>query len=98
MRRVRDVTPEGWIIKALLARRHMTLKELGAKIGKSNATICDIISGKNQSRETLELILNELQDGDPAFEMTEYEKWFVAQMGNNKKLSDMPETDDEAVS
>lgn len=37
------------------------MKELASRIGKSEATVCDVIAGANKNEQTRELILRELQ-------------------------------------
>ncbi|MCD8121430.1 MAG: helix-turn-helix transcriptional regulator [Clostridiales bacterium] len=71
MRRVYKVTPEGMVIKLLMAQNNLTVKELGKRVGKSEATVCDVISGKNKSEKTLNLILETLQE-DGVVNISEY--------------------------
>ena len=60
MRRTRKPTPLGMEIKMALFQQDMTVRELAGKINKSEATVCEVISGKNQSEKTRELIMKEL--------------------------------------
>lgn len=60
LRRVRQITPLGLKIKTELIRQDITAKELASKIGMSQMTISNIISGKNQRRETIDLVLKTL--------------------------------------
>ncbi|MCD8083815.1 MAG: helix-turn-helix domain-containing protein [Clostridiales bacterium] len=79
MKRVRKITPEGMLIKMLMIQNNMTVKELAKRIGKSDATICDVVSGKNKSRETLKLIIEALQENGSA-DISEYQKFFMEQI------------------
>lgn len=60
MRRTRKPTPIGMEIKMALFEQDMTVKELAVRIHKSEATVCEVISGKNQSEKTRNLIMKEL--------------------------------------
>lgn len=60
MRRTRKPTAEGMEIKMALFAQDMTVKELAGRINKSEATVCEVISGKNQSEKTRDLIMREL--------------------------------------
>ncbi|MCD8122278.1 MAG: helix-turn-helix domain-containing protein [Clostridiales bacterium] len=75
MKRVRKVTPEGMLIKMLMAQNNWTVRELGRRVGKADATICDVISGKNRSKKTLNMILNVLKE-DGTIDMSEYRLLF----------------------
>lgn len=61
MKRTRQPTPLGIEIKTALLRQNMTVRELAEKIRKSEATVCEIISGKNRSVKTRNMILRELK-------------------------------------
>ncbi len=73
MKRDEEIRQEGVLIKILLARSDMTMKELGARIGKSEATVSDVISGKNRSRKTYHLIMNILRERCAESELAAYE-------------------------
>lgn len=60
MKRTRQATPAGLQIKMALFQQNITVKELAGRIHKSEATICEVISGKNRSSKTRELIMKEL--------------------------------------
>ena len=60
MRRTRQLTPAGMEIKMALFQQNMTAKELALRINKSEATVCEVISGKNRSEKTKQLIMREL--------------------------------------
>lgn len=60
MKRTRQLTPLGMKIKVALVEQNMTSKELAQRIGRSEATICEIICGKNNRQETRRLIMKEL--------------------------------------
>ncbi len=60
MRRTRKPTALGMEIKKALFEQDMTVKELAVRINKSEATVCEVISGKNQSEKTRDLIMREL--------------------------------------
>ncbi|MCD8371507.1 MAG: helix-turn-helix transcriptional regulator [Clostridiales bacterium] len=81
MRRVYKVTPEGMLIKVLMAQNNLTVKELGHRIGKSEATICDVISGKNKSEKTLDLVMNALREGGATANLAECRQFFAIQFG-----------------
>ncbi|MCD8084666.1 MAG: hypothetical protein LUE86_14460 [Clostridiales bacterium] len=81
MRRTRKVTPEGMLIKLLMSTNNLTTKELCSRIGKSEATICDVISGKNKSRKTLNLILETLRAEPKSKELIEFMQLFAEEFG-----------------
>ncbi len=81
MKRVHKVTPEGMLIKMLMVQNNLTVRELGNKIGKADATICDVISGKNRSRKTLDLIMDALQEGTTA-DLSEYRHFIATQFND----------------
>lgn len=60
MKRTRQPSPAGLEIKMAMFRKNMTVKELASKIHKSEATVCEVISGKNRSEKTRALIMREL--------------------------------------
>ena len=60
MRRTRQLTPAGMEIKMALFQQNMTAKELALRINKSEATVCEVSSGKNRSEKTKQLIMREL--------------------------------------
>lgn len=60
MKRTRRLSPAGLEIKMEMYQQNMTVKELASKIQKSEATVCEVISGKNRSEKTRALILKEL--------------------------------------
>lgn len=60
MKRTRQPTPLGMEIKMALFRQNITVRELAKRIHKSEATVCEVISGKNRSIKTRNLILKEL--------------------------------------
>ncbi|MCD8083799.1 MAG: hypothetical protein LUE86_09905 [Clostridiales bacterium] len=66
MKRTRKVTPEGMQIKIMLLTTNMTARELAARIGKTDATICDVISGKNRCKVTLNRIMQTLREEESA--------------------------------
>lgn len=80
MKRVRKVTPEGMLIKMLMAQNNLTVRELGLRVGKADATICDVISGKNRSRKTLNMILDALKK-DGMVDMSEYRQLLETFLG-----------------
>ncbi len=82
MRRVYKVTPEGMLIKMLMAQNNLTVKELGKRVGKSEATVCDIISGKNKSKATLNLMLNALQEEGSGVNLADCRQFFAMQFGH----------------
>lgn len=61
MRRTNQPTALGLQIKIALFRQNMTVKELAERVHKSEATICEVISGKNKSPKTRSLITRELR-------------------------------------
>ncbi len=61
MRRTRKLTSIGMKIKMALIMRNMTVRELAGRIDRSEATVCDVISGKNRSARTRKRILNVLE-------------------------------------
>lgn len=61
MKRVAQIIPLGMEIKTALLRSNMTSKELAQRINKSEATVSDVIAGRNRSSETIEMIRNELE-------------------------------------
>ncbi|MCD8121453.1 MAG: hypothetical protein LUE65_04335 [Clostridiales bacterium] len=81
MKRVHKVTPEGMLIKMLMVQNNLTVRELGNRIGKADATICDVISGKNRSRKTLDLIMSALQEGSTA-DLSEYRNFIATQFSD----------------
>lgn len=60
MKRTRQPTPLGMQIKIAMFMQNITVKELAMRINKSEATVCEVISGKNKSPKTRELITKEL--------------------------------------
>lgn len=60
MKRTRQATPAGIQIKLALFQQNITVKELASRIHKSEATVCEVISGKNRSDKTRALIMKEL--------------------------------------
>lgn len=60
MKRTRRLSPAGLEIKMAMYQQNMTVKELANKIQKSEATVCEVMSGKNRSEKTRALILKEL--------------------------------------
>lgn len=60
MKRTRQATPAGIQIKMALFQQNITVKELASRIHKSEATVCEVISGKNRSDKTKALIMKEL--------------------------------------
>ncbi|MCD8123150.1 MAG: helix-turn-helix transcriptional regulator [Clostridiales bacterium] len=83
MRRVYKVTPEGMLIKLLMAQNNLTVKELGKRVGKSEATVCDIISGKNKSKATLNLMLDALQEEGSTVNLADCRQFFAMQFGDS---------------
>lgn len=65
MKRTRQLTPLGMKIKMALVQKNMTSKELAQRIGRSEATISEVLCGKNKKKETQKLIMKELglEDG-----------------------------------
>lgn len=61
MRRTRQPTPIGMMIRMEMFQQNVTVKELASRIGKSEATVCDVIAGANRNKQTRELILRELR-------------------------------------
>ena len=47
-------------MKMAMFQQNITVKELANKIQKSEATVCEVMSGKNRSEKTRALILKEL--------------------------------------
>ncbi|MCD8083287.1 MAG: helix-turn-helix domain-containing protein [Clostridiales bacterium] len=93
MRRTRKVTPEGMLIKLLMSTNGLTSKELAGRIGKTEATICDVISGKNRSRKTLNRILDVLQEEQESEKMKGFLQLFKEQFGEANTLDAFEETD-----
>ena len=60
MKRTRVLSPAGLEVKMAMYQQNMTVKELANKIQKSEATVCEVMSGKNRSEKTRALILKEL--------------------------------------
>lgn len=60
MKRTRRLSPAGLEVKMAMYQQNMTVKELANKIQKSEATVCEVMSGKNRSEKTRALILKEL--------------------------------------
>lgn len=60
MKRTRQPSPAGMEVKMVMYRRNITVKELARKIQKSEATVCEVISGKNKSEKTRALIMEAL--------------------------------------
>lgn len=60
MKRTRRLSPAGLEVKMAMYQQNMTVKELASKIQKSEATVCEVMSGKNRSEKTRALILKEL--------------------------------------
>lgn len=60
MKRTRQPSPAGMEVKMAMYRRNITVKELARKIQKSEATVCEVISGKNKSEKTRALIMEAL--------------------------------------
>lgn len=60
MKRTRQPSPAGLEIKMVMIQKNITIKELANRICKSEATVCEVISGKNKSKKTRELIMKEL--------------------------------------
>lgn len=60
MKRTRHLSPAGLEVKMAMYQQNMTVKELANKIQKSEATVCEVMSGKNRSEKTRALILKEL--------------------------------------
>lgn len=61
MRRTNQPTALGLQIKIAMFRQNVTVKELAERVHKSEATICEVISGKNKSPKTRSLITRELR-------------------------------------
>ncbi|MCD8369551.1 MAG: hypothetical protein LUC94_04315 [Clostridiales bacterium] len=95
MKRVHKVTPEGMLIKMLMVQNNLTVRELGNRIGKADATICDVISGKNQCRKTLDLIMNALE-ADSTADLSEY-RHFIATQFSDTSRDNNNETVEECV-
>ena len=66
MKRTKEITPLGMKIKIALLEQNMTARELASRISRSEATVCEVISGKNKSPVTRQLILDELQISEKA--------------------------------
>jgi len=60
MKRTKQPSPAGMEVRMAMFRQNVTVKELARKIQKSEATVCEVISGKNKSEKTRELILDTL--------------------------------------
>ena len=60
MRRTMKPTALGREIRLALMEQDITVRELASRIHKSEATVCEVISGKNRSAKTRDLILREL--------------------------------------
>lgn len=60
MKRTRRLSPAGLEVKMAMFQQNITVKELANKIQKSEATVCEVMSGKNRSEKTRALILKEL--------------------------------------
>ncbi|MCD8366139.1 MAG: hypothetical protein LUC83_10125, partial [Clostridiales bacterium] len=86
--RVHKVTPEGMLIKMLMVQNNLTVKEVSRRIGKTDATVCDVISGKNRSRKTLNLIMDAVQEGGNAVNLAEYRHFISAQLNRGNTVTD----------
>lgn len=60
MKRTRKPTPLGVQIKIAMIHQNLTVHELAEMIQKSDATVCEVISGKNRSEKTRDRILEAL--------------------------------------
>ena len=60
MGRTRQPTKDGLKIKIAMMEQNITGRELAIRIGKSEPTISEVISGRNKSEETKLLIMQEL--------------------------------------
>ncbi|MCD8369689.1 MAG: helix-turn-helix domain-containing protein [Clostridiales bacterium] len=97
MKRVRKITPEGKLIKMLMAQNNLTVRELGRRVGKADATICDVISGKNRSRKTLNMILDALkQDGMAG--VSEYRQLLETFLGKTDSGEDAEDNEEQLLS
>ena len=61
MRSRQQVSPFGMEIKIALIRKNMEAKELARRIGRTKSTVSDVVYGRNQCPETIELIRKELE-------------------------------------
>ncbi|MCD8084128.1 MAG: hypothetical protein LUE86_11625 [Clostridiales bacterium] len=86
MRRTSKATPEGVVIKMLLLTSNLTAKELAGRIGKTEATSCDVISGKNKSRKTLKMILDVLCETEESAKVLEFLQLFEKQFRETNAL------------
>lgn len=60
MKRTKQPSPAGMEVRMAMFRQNITVKELARMIQKSEATVCEVISGKNRSEKTREMILDTL--------------------------------------
>lgn len=60
MARTRQLTPLGRKIKIAMIDRNITARELALRIGRTEATVSEVLVGKNKSEETKLLIMREL--------------------------------------
>ncbi|MCD8082635.1 MAG: helix-turn-helix transcriptional regulator [Clostridiales bacterium] len=81
MKRTRKLTTEGMLIKVLLSINNLTTQELADRIGKTEATVCDVISGKNKSEKTLNQILDVLRERQEPTKMAEFLQLYEEQFG-----------------
>lgn len=56
----RQPTEFGVQVKIALVQKNMSSKELARRIGKSRSTISEVISGKNKSKKTMQMIIRAL--------------------------------------
>ena len=61
MKRTKTLTPLGIQIKMAMVEQNVTNRELARRIDRSEATVCEVLSGKNKSPHTRRMILETLQ-------------------------------------
>lgn len=60
MRKRKPCTPFGKRVKIKLLEENMTSRDLAQKAGVTDATVCDVIFGRNKKPETVQLIAEAL--------------------------------------
>ena len=61
MKRKNVQRPLGIQIKTAMIQQNITGRELASRINRSEATVCEVISGKNRNEATRRRILEELK-------------------------------------
>lgn len=71
MRRRTELSAFGLRVKTEMMRQNLCVRDIAKAIGKSDSTVCEVISGKNRSKTTRKQILDVLDieeeelPGDP---------------------------------